>query len=382
MSPKIESRWRAEIAELEAAGCYDAAAPDAPQQREYFEYLFDLAFALPEIVQACADGTLAALAGTRVLRPGQRLTASQLAAACGLDEPAVLRIWRAWGFPNPEAGEHRFTHSDVETMTFLKALAELIGLELVVQTSRTIGTAVAQIAEAEVALLRSRLEAPLVAGGASSATIARTFDELAEGLLPGVTQAIDTLHRHHVETVAQRYGEWNVAPSETNAVEFVVGFADMANYTTLARTLDLAQLAELLAVFEERTSDLVAAAGARLAKRIGDAVMFITPAPDAACALALDLVACSGADPPLPSLRVGMAFGAVAARQGDFYGSAVNLAARITSAANPGQALVSSELRDQMKDAGETYQFAALPPRALDGFETPQTLYVLERRRR
>ena len=42
--------------------------------------------------------------------------------------------------------------------------------------------------------------------------------------------------------------------------------------------------------FEATTGDVIAAAGANVVKRIGDAVMFVTNAPGVACALALELL--------------------------------------------------------------------------------------------
>ena len=86
---------------------------------------------------------------------------------------------------------------------------------------------------------------------------------------------------------------------------------------------------------------MIAAAGANVVKRIGDAVMFVTNAPGVACSLALDLLeACAAA--ALPKLRVGLAFGDVMVRQGDFYGPTVNLAARLVSSAEAGTALTDA----------------------------------------
>ena len=93
--------------------------------------------------------------------------------------------------------------------------------------------------------------------------------------------------------------------------------------------------------FEATTGDVVAAAGANVVKRIGDAVMFVTNAPGVACTLALDLIeACAAAR--LPKLRVGVAFGDVIVRHGDFYGPTVNLAARLVAAAEPGTVLADA----------------------------------------
>ena len=84
--------------------------------------------------------------------------------------------------------------------------------------------------------------------------------------------------------------------SALNVVELAVGFADIAGYTGLSHQLDPTELAAMLARFEATTGDVIAAAGANVAKRIGDAVMFVTNAPGVACALALELIeACTRA---------------------------------------------------------------------------------------
>ena len=77
-------------------------------------------------------------------------------------------------------------------------------------------------------------------------------------------------------------------------------------------------------------TEVVLAGGGRVVKFIGDEVMFRAPDADGACAIALDLVARVRADPDLPPLRAGVAYGDVLSRDGDFYGPTVNLAARIT----------------------------------------------------
>ena len=94
----------------------------------------------------------------------------------------------------------------------------------------------------------------------------------------------------------------------------------------------------MIDAFEATTGDVIAAAGANVVKRMGDAVMFMTNAPGVACALALDSSRRARRD-RLPQLRVGLAFGEVIVREGDVYGPIVNLAARLVASAEPGTAL-------------------------------------------
>ena len=158
---------------------------------------------------------------------------------------------------------------------------------------------------------------------------------------------IDVFHRHQIELIGRRYSDVSAPTSSANVVELAVGFADIAGYTGLSHRLDPSELAAMLARFEATTGDVIAAAGANVAKRIGDAVMFVTNAPGVACALALELIeACTRER--LPKLRVGLAVGEVIVRQGDFYGPTVNLAARLVASAEPGTALADAALHGRL----------------------------------
>jgi adenylate cyclase len=73
-------------------------------------------------------------------------------------------------------------------------------------------------------------------------------------------------------------------------------------------------------------------------------------------AVALEL-ASRGADEddPFPAVRAGIAHGAVVRRLGDVFGSTVNAASRLTSAARPGSVLVDAGVHEALdgKDDGE-----------------------------
>jgi adenylate cyclase len=130
--------------------------------------------------------------------------------------------------------------------------------------------------------------------------------------------------------------------------------------------------------FEATPGDVVAAAGAHVAKRIGDAVMFVSNAPGVACELALDLVdACAAA--LLPKLRVGLAFGDVIVRQGDFFGPTVNLASRLVGAADAGTVLADQTLHDRLVRVPGRYTFLPAGRLALQGFDGPVAAYQLLR---
>jgi class 3 adenylate cyclase len=361
-----------------AAGLYD---PDCDPKAvlELLEFLTDeVGASIPELVQAAEQGGLFSFAAFRRLREGREvLTLTEAAAEAGIDRNLAIAIWRAAGLTEPRPYERCCGPPDVEMFRLFVSLAALVDRDLVLQLVRTIGEAVGRVADAEIALLRSNVEEPLKQT-AQFVDVARSYMTIAEDLMPRITDAIDTLHRHHLQAIGRRYSDVGAPTSALNVVQLAIGFADLAGYTGLSHELDPVDFATMIARFEATTGDLITKAGATVVKRIGDAVMFIANAPGIACSLAVELVeAC--AREHLPKLRVGVAFGDVMVRQGDFYGRTVNLAARLVSVAEPGTALADEALHTRLASVRAGYAFAPTGWYELAGFPEPVAAYQLLR---
>jgi adenylate cyclase len=123
-----------------------------------------------------------------------------------------------------------------------------------------------------------------------------------------------------------------------------VGFADLVSFTRLSRQLSEEELAGLVSVFEANAADTVAYGGGRLIKTLGDEIMFAADSPARAARIALDLLALMRRTEAVPELRIGVAYGHVVQRNGDIYGTTVNLAARLTAMAEPDQIVIDPEL--------------------------------------
>ena len=106
----------------------------------------------------------------------------------------------------------------------------------------------------------------------------------------------------------------------------------------------------------------------QVVKMLGDEVLFVTDRPADAAAIALRLTSPDRARRGLPALRVGMAAGRVLTRFGDVYGPVVNLAARLTSLARPGTALVDAELAAALAPEGG-YRLRHQRPVAVRGYQ-------------
>ena len=112
--------------------------------------------------------------------------------------------------------------------------------------------------------------------------------------------------------------------------------------------------------------------GGRLVKFLGDAVMWVSRTQRLAKA-ALDLVDHPRAREAGLQVRAGLGYGPILAINGDYFGNAVNLAARLVAAAAPGQILVDGALHEQLPG----WPAIAQEPLQLKGFDDPVVAYDL-----
>ena len=120
-------------------------------------------------------------------------------------------------------------------------------------------------------------------------------------------------------------------------------FADIAGFTALTEAHGDEEAAKLVDDFcDAVNAELPAFSGSQV-KAIGDALMLRIPDPGMAVLLGLriahDLLQGHGA----PAVRVGMHHGPAIERAGDYIGSAVNIAARVSAAATGGEVLLTAQ---------------------------------------
>jgi len=122
-------------------------------------------------------------------------------------------------------------------------------------------------------------------------------------------------------------------------------FADLAGYTALTpRSADEAA-ARVAREFRRTMCALSREHGAWQVKSMGDGVMIWSPDAGQAIALAARTVEDVGTRPDLLPVRVGVHTGPAVMRGCDWYGNAVNLAARLACQAEPNDALISDTTR-------------------------------------
>lgn len=128
-------------------------------------------------------------------------------------------------------------------------------------------------------------------------------------------------------------------------------FVDLAGYTALTEAHGDEGAADCAARFYELAS-AARAGDTRIVKRIGDAVMFVSGVPHSCTKTVLSLLAATQAEPDFPNVRAGIASGQAVERDNDYFGSVVNVAARIAAHARAGEVLCDAAVAEALDAHG------------------------------
>jgi adenylate cyclase len=193
------------------------------------------------------------------------------------------------------------------------------------------------------------------------------FADLVKQVTPLLEQLQSYTWRRQLAAYVARMAAQGTDQIASGPAPLAVGFADMSGFTALTRKTTEADLRSILDAFESLATDIVGQHGGRIVKTIGDEVLFEASDPGAAAEIALELVDAAEADPDLPELRAGLAYGEVVSRLGDVYGSTVNIASRLTSIARPGWVLVDREMHEALAE-DERFRLRPRRPESVRGF--------------
>jgi adenylate cyclase len=118
-----------------------------------------------------------------------------------------------------------------------------------------------------------------------------------------------------------------------------IAFVDLAGFTALTEVHGDDAAVDLLDTFTASARVAVSRTGAELVKTIGDAVMLAAPDPRSGLLAVEQVFEAAYATDAFPEPRAGLHHGPVVARDSDYFGATVNLAARVAGRAGSGQAI-------------------------------------------
>lgn len=363
--------------DAESSGLLDGLSGAARAERaELVPWLVDQGFTAEDIRESFSPMLLPAR--RELGDEGRHLSARQISERTGLAVDELIRFLRAAGLPvvdDPDAAV--FGPADCDVVLHLTRFVDIgIESEQVLTVVRVLAEGLSHAAEV---MRYAALEAVLHPG-VTELEISRQSQQLAREaarMLGPLMQDILMMQlRHAIETEAVTASERAAGEPLPGARQVGVAFADLVGFTTLGETVPPDQLERMANRLADYARDL-AVGPVHFIKTIGDAVMLVSTDAAALLDSMLALVEVAEVDESLPPLRAGVAYGAAVTRAGDWFGSPVNQASRITSVARPGSVLASDAVRDQVErnaDVGGHIAWSLAGFRLLKGVPGPVRL--------
>jgi adenylate cyclase len=363
--------------DFEALGLLDGLDGDARQERaELIAWLLDRGFDLDHIRRSLAAPLM--LPAARVMGDdGELVSAREICESTGVDLELLQRIHCAIGLPRIEDPDAALLlRADGEVAAQVKVILSLgIDREDAVAVVRVMMESLGHAG----AIMREAALKTILRPGATEIEIAGASEELARRAAPTIGPMMEDLLRLELrrtfETEAVTAAE-RAAGTLPGARRVTVCFADLAGFTRLGEALPPEDLERVANRLGELAHD-VSFVPVRFVKSIGDAVMLVSYDPAPLVDAVLDLADAAIAN-DLPRLRIGVATGCAVTRAGDWFGSPVNVASRVTAAAHAGAVLVAESTKDAIGNTGD-FEWSSIGARRLKGVSGEVKLFRVQR---
>lgn len=325
--------------------------------------LLDLGVDEPEARKAILQDRVALVMSQQLLEDPRTLTVEEVSAKSGLSVERVFLLRSALGLP----AETHFSKTDVRWAKLLAELLEVISLETVLRSARARGNSLMAIVNSDLGVVRDELILPLRQAGADDITVGIALAEAVKAIDPTSRELLTATYSLQLRHMLSTELAATAARGQTSQIRAAVGFVDIVGYTRLSSRIDPSGLDALIDAFERRVVEVTSARrDVGVVKYLGDAVMLVAPdavtMAEAMFELATEVE--SLADAPV---RGAMAVGDVLARDGDYFGPTVNLAARLTDVTRPWRVLVAE---DDIPEVRTRWKVDRIRPLRLRGIGT------------
>ena len=377
VSPSTLQRWaRAGVVPVRRGKWTTAAAAQA----RVVGRMRERGHSLAELRRAVREGRLA-FGYVEDLLPGRERDFSRTEAAdrTGLEEALIERMMSLLG--TPTAIEGTLNEQDVEAMERIGGvLSAGFPLVAVLQLIRVYAQSIRKIAEAEVRLFHLYVHEPLIRQGVDSLQMAEEMEGLVRDLLPMTSPFMEYVHQRYLrfyleqDVVGHMEAELG-GQRQLGRVQMAFCFVDLTGFTRYTEEEGDEEAFDLVERFIE-TVEATLPAEALIVKTIGDEVMIVSPDPVTLTEWAVGFMELFQ---ERPQPRVGVHFGRAVYRDGDYFGSEVNLTHRVVARALGGEVMVTTAVADAIGSSGYL-EFDPIGGVDLRGFPEPVELFVARAR--
>src|SRR6476659_10128809 len=369
-------RWAEEKIVPVRRGRWTAAAA---AQARVVARMRERGYSLEDLKNAGREGRLA-FGFTEELFSGseEAITIEQAAEETGLEPELVERILVILGTPK---GQRELSKEDLGALRHCaRVLAAGFPLVAFLQLVRVYAQSMRRIADAEVRLFHLYVHEPLIRDAVPELEMAEEMGELAADVLPLAAPLTEYLHERYLRFFVEQDvvghmeadSAMDTAEIELGHVNVSLCFIDLTGFTRYTEEEGDIEALDVVENFVA-TVEATMPREATIVKTIGDEVMVVSPDPASLTEWAVGFLSRC---PQRPQPRVGIHYGDAVYRDGDYFGSQVNLVHRVVNRALAGEVLVTDAVCDSVA-ASDRLQFEGIGHVSLKGFPTPTELFVV-----
>ncbi len=311
----------------------------------------------------------------------EAITLEQAAAETGLEPELVERILVILGTPK---GQRELSKEDLAALRHCaRVLAAGFPLVAFLQLVRVYAQSMRRIADAEVRLFHLYVHEPLIRDAVPELEMAEEMGDLVADILPLAAPLTEYLHERYLRFFVEQDvvghmeadSAMDTAEIELGHVHVALCFIDLTGFTRYTEEEGDIEALDVVENFVAGVEGTLPRE-ATIVKTIGDEVMVVSPDAASLTRWAVDFLS---RFPQRPQPRVGIHYGDAVYRDGDYFGSQVNLVHRVVNRALAGEVLVTDAVCGAIA-GNESLELEPIGEVSLKGFPTPTELFVVRAR--
>jgi adenylate cyclase len=337
-------------------------------------------YSLEDLREAGREGRLAfGFAEELFSAAGETVAVVDVARETGLEPELIERILVILGTP---IGRRRnLSQEDAAALRHCaRVLAAGFPLVAFLQLVRVYVQSMRRIADAEVRLFHLYVHEPLIRDAVPELEMAEEMGDLAGDILPLAAPLTEYLHNRYLRFFLEQdvVGHMEsglgmeTAEIELGQVTVTLCFIDLTGFTRYTEEEGDMEALDVVENFVE-TVESTLPREATIVKTIGDEVMVVSTDAASLTEWAVEFLR---RFPQRPQPRVGIHCGEAVYRDGDYFGSQVNLAHRVVNRALAGEVLVTDRVAGAL-ERRERLEVEPIGQVSLKGFPAPTELFVV-----